>query len=75
LLCSCHNEGTVVLTMLVRQDYVMMNITWCFIFSCVLGEWLNARHVSIFSGPKWQLTIFHTAYIYCYLYTGLQLNN
>jgi hypothetical protein len=70
LLCSCHNEGTVVLTMWARQDYVTMNIAWCFIYQCVLGEWLNARHVSIFSGPKWQLTIFHTAYIYSYLYTG-----
>jgi hypothetical protein len=57
LLCSHHNEGTVVLTMWVRRDYVTMNVTQCFIFSCVLGKWLNARHVSIFSGPKWWLTI------------------
>jgi hypothetical protein len=65
LIC-CLNEGTIVLTMWAHQDYVMMNVSWCFSFSCVLGKSLNAWHVSIFSGPKWQLTIFHTAYIYSY---------
>jgi hypothetical protein len=69
LLCSCHNEGAGVLTMWAYWDYVMINVTRCFNFSCVLGKWLHARHESIFSGPKWRLTIFHTAYIYSYLYT------
>jgi hypothetical protein len=63
LLNSCHNEGTVVLTMWVHAEMMWWWTSMFHFFMCPC-KWLYARHVSIFSWPKWWLTIFHTAYIY-----------
>jgi hypothetical protein len=76
LLYSSHNEGTVVLTMwaCTEMGWWQTSMFHSFIASCLsiknVLKFLT-RHVSILSGPKWQLSIFHTTYIYWYLNTAL----
>jgi hypothetical protein len=75
LLHYSHNEGTVVLIM---WACAKMMWQWTSMFHSIIVSCLSikivlkslTRHVSIFSGPKWWLSIFHTTYIYCYLNTA-----